>query len=416
MKIGSNDRWRWHGAARVGCLAGAVMFGLTTHQAFAQTAGAPAGTGPIASAAVAVAAANAASTAAATPTADEQTPPANPDAGVLNFFRSTELGGFVDVYYDFYSTKTNGTYRNFDVEHNAFTPSMAQVWFNKAPTEDSRVGFKTKLNFGPAARMIHFAEPDSPLLYVQEAYVSYLAPAGKGLQFDTGVWVTQHGAEVIESKDNWNYTRSLLFAWAIPYYHSGVRMNYTFNDKVAFGANVSNGWNNVLENNTGKTLGLMLTLKPTSSVSLVQNYMVGPEQGGSNDAVRHLYDATLSYTASPKTSVILNYDYGKDSVDGDGVNWQGIAAYLKYQANSKVAIVPRVEWFKDSHGFSTGTAQKLKEFTLTFEVKPTDNFWWRIEYRGDYSDQEVFETSSGGSSKNQQSFGLSWIYSFSTKS
>ena len=112
---------------------------------------------------------------------------------------------------------------------------------------------------------------------------------------------------------------------------------------------------------------------------------------------------------------MLNYDYGKDE-DGDSVHWQGIAAYLKYQATDKVAIVPRVEWFDDHAGFSTGTAQTLKEFTLTFEVKPTSNFWWRIEYRGDFSDKEVFETSSGGSSKNQQSFGLSWVYSFSTKS
>lgn len=406
MNAGDCTR-RWGGAVRFGCLVSLAVLALTSHQAAAQSAQ------PEKPLTAAIAAA--ATTPPAASEAAGGQPPANPDAGVLNFFRSTELGGFVDVYYNFYSTKTNGAYRNFDVEHNAFTPAAAQVWLAKAPTADSRVGFKTKLAFGPAAKMVHFAEPDSPLEEVQEAYVSYLAPAGKGLQVDIGKWVTQHGAEVIESKDNWNYTRSILFAWAIPYYHSGVRMNYTFSDKVAFGANISNGWNNVSENNTGKTLGLMLTLKPTSSVSFMQNYMVGPEQGGDDSPVRHLYDATLSYTATPKVSMMLNYDYGKDSVDGDSVNWQGIAAYLKYQANSKFAIVPRVEWFKDSHGFSTGTAQKLKEFTLTFELKPVDNFWWRLEYRGDFSDQDVFETSSGGSSKNQQSFGMSWIYAFSTK-
>ena len=31
------------------------------------------------------------------------------------------------------------------------------------------------------------------------------------------------GAEVIETHSNWNYSRSLLFAWAIPYYHMGLR-------------------------------------------------------------------------------------------------------------------------------------------------------------------------------------------------
>jgi hypothetical protein len=364
-------------------------------------------------AAAIAAAANKAWAPAASASAAAQQTPANPDAGVLNFFRSTEFGGLVDVHYHWYSTKTPGIYRNFDVAHNQFTVSMAQLWLAKAPTEDSKVGFKAKLNFGPAARMIHFAEPDSPLLWVQEAYASYMA--SPKVTFDAGVWVTPHGAEVIEAKDNWNYTRSILFAWAIPYYHSGVRMNYTANDKVALQLNVSNGWNNAFENNTGKTFGLMLTLKPSGKVSFIQNYMVGPEQAGTNDEIRHLYDATVSYAANDKLSLMLNYDFAKDSVEGAGVNWQGVAGYLKYQANDKFAVVPRVEWFKDRDGFATGTAQNLKEFTLTLELKPASNFWWRIEYRGDYSDQAVFETDSGSFEKNQHSIGFGLIYAFSTK-
>jgi len=35
------------------------------------------------------------------------------------------------------------------------------------------------------------------------------------------------GAEVIESNANWNYSRSLLFSWAIPYYHMGFRATET---------------------------------------------------------------------------------------------------------------------------------------------------------------------------------------------
>jgi len=37
--------------------------------------------------------------------------------------------------------------------------------------------------------------------------------------------VTPAGAEVVESKDNWNYSRGLLFAWAIPYFHFGRAPN-----------------------------------------------------------------------------------------------------------------------------------------------------------------------------------------------
>src|SRR5438270_608003 len=81
------------------------------------------------------------------------------------------------------------------------------------------------------------------------------APLGKGLQVDVGKFVTQHGAEVIEAKSNWNYSRSLLFSLAIPYYHSGVRVSYALNGKTTIMGTIVNGWNNVVENNSGKTLG-----------------------------------------------------------------------------------------------------------------------------------------------------------------
>ena len=59
-----------------------------------------------------------------------------------------------------------------------------------------------------------------------------LAPIGTGLQFDFGKFVSPLGNEVIETKDNWNYSRSLLFTLAVPYYHMGMRAIYSPSDKV----------------------------------------------------------------------------------------------------------------------------------------------------------------------------------------
>ena len=144
-----------------------------------------------------------------------QDPAPDPDKVTLNFFKNTEIGGLVDGYYDYFSTKSDGQYRNFDTSHNAFTLNMAELWVAKTPASDSPVGYKIRLNYGPAAsNLIAFAEPGGPLVNVEEAYGSYLA--GKA-QIDFGKFVTNAGAEVIEAKDNWNYSRSLLFALAIPY-------------------------------------------------------------------------------------------------------------------------------------------------------------------------------------------------------
>ena len=150
----------------------------------------------------------------------------------------------------------------------------------KKPTTDSRAGFRIDLDYGSAAAIVAGAEPGGTTIYqnIQQAYVSYLAPTSTGsLQIDFGKFVTPAGNEVIETKDNWNYSRGLLFALAIPYYHAGVRAAYSPNDKVTVTGYVVNGWNNVVDNNSGKSLGVSVTVKPTPALALTENYIGGPE-------------------------------------------------------------------------------------------------------------------------------------------
>jgi hypothetical protein len=178
---------------------------------------------------------------------------------------------------------------------------------------------------------------------------------------------------------------------------------------------VVNGWNNVVENNSGKTFGAQIAYKPTASLSLVQNYMSGPEQPDDNRDWRQLLDSIATWTVNPKLSLMANYDYGADTIAGAKVHWQGVAGYAKIQAAKRVAFSPRVEWYQDPSGFTTGTPQTLKEVTTTLELKATDTFLWRIEYRTDFSNVDVFKMQSGALKKTQSSIGFGILYSFSTK-
>jgi hypothetical protein len=355
------------------------------------------------------------------PAADDPVtpPPADPPSDIAAFFRGTELGGLVDARYTWFSTKPEGDaqFRNFDTRHNQFGLSMAQLWLAKAPTADSRAGFKVKLSVGPATTIVQSLEPGSSgvLQNIEEGFVSFLAPIGKGLQIDAGKFVTQHGAEVIEAKDNWNYSRSLLFALAIPYYHSGVRATYSPSGKVTLMGTIVNGWNNVIENNGAKTFGAQIAYKPTAALTLVQNYMAGPEQAADNHDWRHLFDTIATYTVNKKLSLLANYDHGQDTIAGTKVSWQGFAGYAKIQATPRVAFSPRLEWYDDPSGFTTGTSQTLRDLTTTLELKATDAFLWRIEYRTDFSNVDVFKTASGSLKKTQSSIGVGILYSFSTK-
>jgi hypothetical protein len=176
-----------------------------------------------------------------------------------------------------------------------------------------------------------------------------------------------------------------------------------------------NGWNNSADNNTGKTIGGQIILKPNANLTIIENYTGGPEQTDDNDDWRHLSDTIVTYTVNKQVSIAANYDYAQDKVAGESVTWQGIAGYLKYQANDWFALSPRFELFDDKDGFSTGTAQKVKEATVTAEFKHKDGLIMRLEYRGDFSDEPFFTKRVEESVKSQNTFTVGLIYAFSTK-
>ena len=342
------------------------------------------------------------------------------DAGFLNFFRKTEVAGTLDTYFHYnFNEPETGTLtplRNFDFEHNQFSFALAELALIKSATSDDRVGFRLDLDYGPVTDWVHSADAAGPevVKHFQQAYISYLAPVGTGLTFDVGKFVTQHGAEVIEAKDNWNYSRSLLFAWAIPYYHMGVRVGYAPNDQVTLGAALTNGWNNTKDNNSQRTYGVQAVIRPTASLSIVQNYMGGPEQTDNTDDWRHLADTTVTYAVTDTLSVMGNYDYGRDEVDGATVTWQGIGLYAKAQVNPVFAVIPRWEYYNDEDGFTTTAAQNVQEFTLTAEVKHSQGLIMRVEYRRDWSDVNFF-SKNGVSRDNQDTLSVGWVYAFSTR-
>lgn len=359
--------------------------------------------------------------AAAAPAAEAEVASAAQDAAadaVVAFFKKVEFSGLVDAYftYNFNEPKTGEftPLRNFDVRHNQFSVSLLEFAMNKAATADDRVGFRFDLQYGQLAQIFN-GDPfdNNALINVQQAYVSYLAPVGSGLTLDVGKFVTPVGFEPTESKDNNNYSRAFLYALG-PYYHVGARLSYAVNDKVSVGGMLVNGWNATGDNNSGKTVGGTITVKPTPKLTVIENIIAGPEQTDNTDDVRTMSDTVVSYTISDKVTAGLNYDYVKDGVDGNGISWQGVALYLRGQLTPAFALAPRFEWYDDADGFVTGTAQALKEFTLTAELKHSQGLIFRAEYRRDWSDEDYF-VKSGRFVNNQNTFTVAFIYGFSSK-
>lgn len=309
--------------------------------------------------------------------------------------------------------------RVFDHKANSFTLDLAQIQFlREAPMNG--VGFKLKLSAGETAKWIHSlglgiksgqSPRDSDAFDLTEAYVEYLAPVGKGLKFDFGKFVTYHGAEVIEAKDNPNYSRSLLFNYAIPFTHTGLKVGYTFSDAFNASLHVVNGWDNSDDNNKGKTFGLSVGVTPVEQIVMIFNLMYGPEKDNNTKDNRFLFDWVGTIKPVKNLSFILNVDYAKED-NSDGTpdsKWYGYAGIVKYDFTDMFSTSVRAEYFNDKQGVRTGTVQKVKEVTLTPEFRLAQGLILRPEYRHDWSDKFAFKS---GEKRGQDTIALGVMYTW----
>jgi hypothetical protein len=143
--------------------------------------------------------------------------------------------------------------------------------------------------------------------------------------------------------------------------------------------------------------------------------MAGPEQADNTDVWRHLSDTIVSYAVTPKFSVLGNFDYGSDEVEGESVSWKGIAIGARGQVTDVFALSPRFEWYDDSDGFTTTADQTVKEFTITAEGKHPKGLIFRAEFRRDWSDVDFFADKDGTLVDGQNTFTIGVVYAFSTK-
>lgn len=346
-----------------------------------------------------------------------------------NFFRNVEVSGLVDGYYSYNNNKvdmfTQG--RAFDVRHNAFSLQLAKVTLERKNSKESPLGFRVDLGLGETVdRVISVSDSsrNDATKHVLQAYGSYVAPVGNGLTLEFGKFYTPVGAEVVETKDNFNYSRAWLFTYG-PYYHAGLRAKYAVNDKVALTGFLVNGWDNLFENNVkaGKTVGFQIGLTPSKKFALTQTYLVGPEAPLANipdvsarDNWRHVADTVATVYVNDKFTLLGNFVAGSDG-DNNGVRgkWSGFAGYFKYAFNDKLAFSPRFEVLNDRDGLRTGVAQTVKDLTLTQEVKLMGNFLTRFEYRRDFSNQRFFTNSDGVAKGNQNTFIIGMSYFFTTR-
>lgn len=351
--------------------------------------------------------------------------------GLMTFFDAIDLGFYVDTTYQYVFNRgvTNSLQlRALYPDNQQFAINAFTISVSKTPTMEgglaNLLGFRADILLGEQADELGGEGFSSDVIDPYQAYLQVLAPVGNGINIFAGRFVTLAGYEVIEAWKDPNITRSILFGFAVPFTHTGVRTNYTAGP-ITFTAGLNNGWDQVQDINGDPTIESQLAYtysgSTVSSAWLGVTGYFGKEPSGlgfGGNGWRELITAVGTITFLEKLSFIVDADFGwqQDVVfdelgSQDSVSWWGIAGYIVADPHPAVRLALRGEYFDDPDGYRTGLDQKLFEVTPTLILKPfkgliagnkyLDNFEARAEFRWDHSDENFFVTENDGLKKDQ---------------
>lgn len=223
-------------------------------------------------------------------------------------------------------------------------------------------------------------------VFVQQAYATLkLGPA----TVDFGRWYTPAGFELFDPQDNWTYSRGLLYNFAIPTGHEGVRVAVPVTEQLTVTGALANG-SDLFSNDLGaprspyKTGILSLAYTRDESYGAA-NFFVSKDPVTSEDA--WLGDVIVSQGFGA-LSLAVEAAYGKL---GD-FEWMGAGVWAKFAVTDALRVVGRAEWFEDEEGHHVALAPAETFLSITGGVNYAvgENVDLRAELRVDTADEDVY--------------------------
>ena len=333
--------------------------------------------------------------------------------------------GYVEGYYAWNFNRPDNhvtNFRGFDNRHNSLSLTNAALG---GEASWGRVSGRVVLQVGSTPSTYYLAEPNLPgtaaangtsgdlWKYLQEAWVGYKAPLGRGLLVQAGLVASPIGYESFAVRENWNYSHSNEF-FGLPYYHAGARATYPLTDELSLTASVFNGWNSVVDNNDEKSVEAHVGYKLPDRLEAQVLYFGGVERDqarvvapGVDDARtgrywRHHFDAWAEWTVTSFLSFAGQADVGWEPTRYGTARWFAGALYARGKIGSMLYVALRGERFwehlartevsrdLDHPPIFWGGSEWVTSGTATLELRPVDHFATYLEYRHDESEAPIY--------------------------
>lgn len=320
------------------------------------------------------------------------------------------VSGYIESFYQWnFNVPGNGisAYRGYDNRHNTFTLQNAVI----------DVGFRAKdvlarvaLQVGHAPAVIYQDEPDKAATESANASNGelwrYLQRASFGWQansvvlIEAGLFPSVTGVESTAVKENWNWSRSNASV-RLPNYHAGVRGTFDLNKRVDAFVAVTNGWNNVVDNNDEKSFIAGVHYKYEKKLTLSGSYFGGIERdagAAEGRAWRHGIETWAQWDATEALSVAADGSSGFERTRFGTAWWASAAAYVRVKLVEWLSVAARADrTWEDTASSALGTsdpilypAKHVTSGTGTVDFHPVKGFSTRLEYRHDESNAPLY--------------------------
>ena len=310
-----------------------------------------------------------------------------------------QYGGFVDLAYPLnFNHPENHLFRSRGTAFRTDSVwlNMAGAYLRKKPSEDSRWGVELTAQAGKDDEVFGFSATapniagNKFLRHLGPTNVSYLAPAGKGLTLQAGIFSSLIGYDSLYAKDNLNYTRP----WGAdftPYLMMGGNASYPFTEKLTGTFFLVNGYWHLARANSAPSAGGQIAYKVTPRITVKETTLFGPHQRNTAFEFWRFLTDTIVEHKTPKFTLASEYIFSTERVDAPGnpralmMSWQLPA---RWTLNDRWSLSFRPEVFWDRDGRWTLARQTVKAFTSTLEYRfpyKWSNSIFRLEHRFDDS-------------------------------
>lgn len=322
-----------------------------------------------------------------------------------------EVSGYLETYYTYDFNQPEDHLRpdflfNFK-RHNEFSVNLA---FLRAVYADENVRANIALMTGTYAQ---YNLADEPVW----ARMVYEASVGVKLHdklwLDVGIMPSHIGFESAEGMDTWHLSRSLL-AENSPYFLTGGRFTYMWNDKFDITLWLTNGWQNVqrIERNQALGVGLGFNYRPIDGMEVNYSNYYGDEYPQTLSLPRFYNNFYTMYSFN-EWGVTVGADYGIEATIYNEFNhWYAFTASVRRKLGEDFYLAARADHYSDRKGVILNNGMQVSGYSLNLDYQITERALARIEFRQFNSPSPIFDLPGGKFSKGNSAINSSLAIRF----